>query len=221
MQRYLLAGIAIASLNIPVFAVADTINAYSATLDQSTFLPPDGIASVGVAQFNSSLGTLTDATLTLDVFSQPQFEVYNYGTIDGTGTGSTIVTYSVKGVSASASTGLRTVTAAAGDLASSTPKSVFSTAAYAFPTLSLAALVGPGTLFYDVSQLFTTSGTSDTPGALLAFGGTASSNYSLAMTYDYTPVDPASVPEPSAIVLFSTGVLGIGAFANKRRRKLA
>ncbi len=65
----------------------------------------------------------------------------------------------------------------------------------------LAELNGAGTLDLTLNQMFYTSGSTLTPSANLAFGGTASSNFDLTLTYD--------VPEPAGLAILGVGLLGL------------
>jgi hypothetical protein len=206
---------AIALLAVPAYA--GTITNFTANVTQAAFV--NGNLSLTLPGFDSSLGTLTGATLQLDVFTGPQFEVLNLGNVAGTGTGSTVITYTVTGpgvagLVASASSGTQTVAVSGSflDLASSSPALAFLNP---LTTLAdLAALIGPGTINFNVSEMQTTTGTTDTAGATLAFGGTASANLALAMVYTYTAADP--IPEPVSMALLGTGLIGLTAIRRRR-----
>jgi hypothetical protein len=154
------------------------------------------------------------------VNTAPQFEVLNVGSngIGGTGTGSTTVNYNVEttGLSASVSSGPQTVTVTGGlfDLAKSPPVSTFVNPSTT--VANLAALIGPGTISFDVLESFTTSGTSETPDASLAFGGSAPATLSLELLYTYTPTIVAA-PEPVSVALLGVGLIGLSTVRSRRR----
>jgi PEP-CTERM motif len=214
------AAAVIAVLAGQVPALAGTITASSPTVTQTAFNNA-GILTLALAKFDASLGTLTGATLTLDAFTGPQFEVLNFGNVAGTGTGSTLVTYTVSGagvsgLSGSASSGLQTVTVGPAflDLASSIPVLSFIDPSVALT--DLASLIGSGTIGFDVSELFTTTATTNTSGADLGYGGGASANLGLSIAYTYTAV--AAVPEPMSMALLGIGLTGLGIARRGRNR---
>jgi hypothetical protein len=202
-------------------ANAAVITKFTPTVTQAAF-NPQGLLILTLPQFDAALGTLTGATLQIEGIAQPQFQVLQVGTVAGTGTGATAVTYAVSGIgvaglSASASSGLQTVSVDAGflDLASSPPPNpIFFNPVVALS--NLAALTGTGTIAFNINESETTSGTTETPGANLAFGGVASANLLLDIAYTYTPIDP--VPEPASLAVLGMGLLGLGAV---KRRKMA
>jgi PEP-CTERM motif len=215
MRTSFLIATAVVALSTPAYA--DTISVFSPLVTQNAF-DSTGNMTLSVANFDPSLGTLTAAALTLDAFTGPQFEVLNVGNnnVGGTGVGSTTVTYSIAsvGLSGSVSSGTQTVTVTSGlfDLASSTPSPSFIDPSASLT--DLAALTGAGTTGFDVNQTFTTSGTTITPNASLAFGGGASANLELEVTYTFTP---APAPEPVSIALLGSGLVGLSLVRRRRR----
>jgi hypothetical protein len=213
MRISFLVATAVVALSAPAYA--NTISFFSPLVTQNAF-DSTGNMTLSVANFDPSLGTLTAAALTLDAFTGPQFEVLNVGNnnVGGTGVGSTTVTYGIAslGLSGSVSSGTQTVTVGSAflDLASSLPSPSFIDPSTSLT--DLAALTGTGTTGFDVNQTFTTSGTSLTPNASLAFGGGASANLELEVTYTFTPA-----PEPVSIALLGTGLAGLSLVRRRRR----
>jgi hypothetical protein len=228
MKRFLLSASVLAGLGLSSVANANVIQNFTSPNSTQADFNHAGMLILTLPEFNSSLGTLTGATLQIEGISQPQLEVLNLGSATSTGSGTTVATYSVtgpgvSGLSASVSSGLVTVTVPGGigNIASSPPPSpIFFNPVVALS--DLAAVTGPGTVAFDVTESFTTTGTTIAPaGADLAYGGGASANFLMDVTYTYTPGvrdnggDP--VPEPFSITILGVGLLGVGIV--KRRRK--
>jgi len=223
MRTYSLIAAVISALVSPVIpALAGTISTNSVTVTQADFV--NGNLTLTVPDFDPSLGTLTSASLSLVGIAQPQFEVINLGNVSGTGTGSSVITFTVSGagvsgLAGSASSGTQTVTVPGTflDMASSSPVFVFLNPSVLLT--DLAALIGTGTTGFNVSESIHTIGTTITKDATLAFGGTASANLALDMTYTYTAADP--VPEPMSAALLGAGMLGLPMIRRLRRRRHA
>jgi hypothetical protein len=217
MSPRIVAYAAIAMLaGVPAYA--NQITEFSPLVTQNAFV--NGSLTLALPDFDPTLGTLTGAVLTLDVFTGPQFEVLNFGSVAGTGTGSTIAVYTATGpgissLSGSASSGTQTVTVGPAflDLASSSPVLTFLDPSVALT--DLAAVNGFGTTSFNVGESFTTSGTVETDGASLGFGGGASANIELGVVYTYEPA-----PEPMSIALLGAGIIGLGAARRTRRATL-
>jgi PEP-CTERM motif len=223
MKRFLLTGSLLAGLGLSNLTNAAVITDFTTpNSTQASFI--NGHLLLLLPQFDSSLGTLTGASLQIEGISQPQLEVLNVGNITGTGHGTTTAIYAVTGpgvssLSASISSGPQSVTVAAGNLASSPPLSpIFFNPVVALSDLN--ALTGLGTVAFDIEESQTTSGTTDTIGADLLYGGSASANFLLDIAYTYTVGsigggDP--IPEPFSLAVMGVGLLGIG--VAKRRKQ--
>jgi hypothetical protein len=202
-------------------AFADVIS-YTTIADQSNFMyDPISMAdkiTVALPDFDPALGTLTGATLVFSGTNSPQFNVINVGDVAGTGIGSTLATYTLTGagvsIFTSAPTGPQTVAVggAVGDHASSAQvPSPFDV----LVDLNPALVKGSGSNSFVVDEEFATSGTTNTVGADLAYGGGGDLSFDLTVAYSYTP-EPIPAPEPVSMALLGTGLIGLGII--KRRR---
>jgi hypothetical protein len=215
-MRSVFAGLSALILS-STMAMADVITNYSPTFTQASF-DSSGNLTIDLPQFNPALGALLGETLSFIGITGPQLEVLNLGDVAGTGVGSTSVTYTLSGNGANltetASSGQQTVSVAGGfrSLNSSLPNTVgFSLG----QNSGLTGLSGSGDLAFVLNELFTSSGTTITQGASLAFGGVASSNFGLSITYDYLAV--ASVPEPMSVAIFGAGLVGLAKIRRRRQ----
>ena len=220
-MRYVLSGLGALLLSSSV-VFAGTVTEYSPTYNQSAF-DVTGNLTIDLPAFNPMLGTLNSATVVFEGITQPQLEVFNFGSAAGIGVGSEVVNYTLSGnganlfVSESSGTQSVSVPGGFGNIDSSpagSPMFFDSTQTLSAPT----GLTGAGDLTFSLNELFTSSGSvsSTTPTAVLGFGGTASSNFGLQITYDYTAVDPSAVPEPMTLAIVSVGLIGLGMARRKR-----
>jgi len=192
----------------------------------STMVPVGAIPStnnVAIQKFDTSLGTLTGITFTLNETVKADVQVDNitssslaftnaFSSVPTTGTGpgglSLAVTATANVASGTAAPGLNSYPGTT-DMASSTsvytgPFGPYEGPGVTFQTLTFAA--GDGTF-----------GGTGGPGSLF-FGGTALAGGYISVTYTYTP---AAIPEPSSMALLGIGMVGFFTYRRLFKRHAA
>lgn len=196
---------------------------YSASLPTQ---PSPFSTTFSVPLFNSALGTLNGVTLSLVSNIVGQIDVFSILSTAQTFTNAFAqIPVTVTGPDGTSLTAVATAMLASG---SATPNFQISSfpgiAATAQASVSLVpasfgSYLGQGgatALFTAFSEGGNFGGTS-VPG--LFFGGSATSDASLSIRYDYDPV--SAVPVPAAAWLLGTGLLSLGAFCRRKRRATA
>jgi hypothetical protein len=221
--------LSILTLGLAALAIAQPASAsYSETLDFgssssliSTLTMPPGSATLSFHQFNTTMGTLTGVTITLNDYtsvvcqatnntdSQESFSKFYYtGTVavlgpDGTTTSTSLSTSSDNSGNVTAFSVI-TVDSTENASLTSGPTSVTSISSYEGS--------GAGTFNLTVTPNNSFGGSGSA-----AVGGYTSTYGSVTITYEYTP---NVVPEPASMAMVAIGLGGLAIAHRFRRRKV-
>jgi hypothetical protein len=217
---------ALFGLAVSASAYAQSFQSYDAIFGQPTPLPvgaPNFPVTLNLPEFDSNLGALDGATLTLTSTSDGTVSVINFTNVAQAFTNAFAkMTVDVTGPDGTSTSVLPVSTVTAGianpgpfvisnfnPVGSTVSDSVNAT------NLSLYEAAGGGTLDFTVnSSAFGTYGGTGTPGAV-GFGGSASASGDVMIQYAYT-----AIPEPS-IYAAVVGFAALGLATIRRRRQLA
>jgi hypothetical protein len=197
----------------------------AATISYSDPIPSSSSPTAGtftLPEFNPAMGTLTGVEIDFDVHYQAIIQVYNVS-----GSPQSVGAYSSTPLDMTTPSGLQSdmFTAVYGTSLSPISETVGlgvntyngpiteTTVPFTESAPNLGLYVGLGTNNYSLSYEPSTSGGSPS-GGVIFYGGGASSYGTATVNFTYTPV-----PEPTSVVLFGLGTMGLIWAAIRRRQK--
>ncbi len=195
-------------------ASADVLS-YSHTIPTSTVPFTDNFT---LPKFDPATGTLSGITITTSTSIAVVISIYNYTGAPQTFTNARATVPVTVTAPSGSSTVTGTATVASGSLAPSPPPNEFprppvpASAVLTVAAANFGLYTGTGgatASFRANSPGGTYSGTSTVFGVF--FGGTSTVGGTVTITYTYTPISPPTqIPEPVSLLLFGTGLAGLG-----------
>lgn len=230
VRNLLAAGLAGAALT---FSFAPGAEAATKTFSTSTgsvnasLLP----STLTLNKFDTSLGTLTAAQLTLSLTNLASVTATNgstttdftlksaKSTVDIT-VQLTSPSLSLEAIANATATGLPTTLAKNSSLDFKGITKTVTPVSLSLDAGQMTAFSGTGgsTITLDLLSDIGVSGSSDDTGSFVSFSGSSFANVGLSITYTYTiQENPNPAPEPASIMLLGASIAGVAAFRRRRR----